>query len=166
MFKQERWQKIIEILDQKGRISVTELATVFGISEMTVRRDLQRLHDKGLIERTHGGAIMVNNRNLQQVHLMARIYDNVSEKKAIAEAVAKMIKRGEKIYIGAGTTTYWVAKAIADRRDLTVATNSLPIANLLSLSSDIVVIVVGGFLRRKEYSLVGHFTENQVRDLH
>jgi DeoR/GlpR family transcriptional regulator of sugar metabolism len=97
--------------------------------------------------------------------VLLRLQEQEEEKRAIAHAVAQMIKHGETIYIAAGTTTYWLAKAIANRRDLTVVTNSLPVANLLIASEYIEVIVVGGFLRRKEYSLVGHFAENMVHDL-
>lgn len=165
MFKEARWQKIQEMIHANGKVEVDELASEFGVSSMTIRRDLQAMYQKGLIERTHGGAIVAKGRNLLQAPILLRLYELVEEKQAIAQAVAQMIKHGEKIYIAAGTTTYWVAKAIANRDDLTVVTNSLPVANLLTSTQDMEVIVVGGFLRRNEYSMVGHFAENMVRDL-
>ena len=118
-----------------------------------------------MIERTHGGAVLSKGRNLLQSPILMRLFDQADEKKAIGRAVAQMIKRGEKIYIAAGTTTYWVAKAIANRSELTIVTNSLPVVNLLCASKDLEVIVVGGFLRRNEFSLVGHFAEAMVHDL-
>ena len=166
MLKELRWQQIQEIINKDGIVRVNELAELFGVSNMTIRRDLQSMYDNGLIERTYGGAVIAREQNILRTPVLLRLQENVEEKKAIAQAVAQMIKRGETIYIAAGTTTYWLAKAIANRRDLTVVTNSLPVANLLIPSEDIKVIVVGGFLRRKEYSLVGHFAENMVHDLH
>ncbi len=165
MFKEERWQKIQEMIAGDGKVEVQELAGYFGVSTMTIRRDLQAMTQKGLLERTHGGAVLSKARNLLQPPIMMRLFEHVEEKKAIARAAAKLIQRGEKIYIAAGTTTYWVARAIASRSDLTVVTNSLPVANLLCTSKDVEVIVVGGFLRRNEYSMVGHFAEAMVHDL-
>ncbi len=94
-----------------------------------------------------------------------RITENLEEKQSIARATAQLIRHGEKIYIAAGTTAYWVARAIVNRTDLTVVTNSLPVANLLAPSKDMEVIILGGFLRRNEYSMVGHFAEAMIKDL-
>jgi DeoR/GlpR family transcriptional regulator of sugar metabolism len=165
MFKEIRWQKIQEIINNNGKVEVSELAEMFAVSEMTIRRDLQALYQKGLIERTHGGAILTREHNLLQAPILMRISEHLEEKQSIARATAQLIGHGEKIYIAAGTTAYWVARAIANRTDLTVVTNSLPVANLLAPSKDMEVIIVGGFLRRNEYSLVGHFAENMVKDL-
>jgi DeoR family transcriptional regulator of aga operon len=165
MFKEERWQKIQDMIAEDGKVEVSELAGLFDVSAMTIRRDLQAMTQKGLIERTHGGAVLSKARNLLSPPIMMRLFERVEEKKAIARATAQLITRGEKIYIAAGTTTYWVARAIANRGDLTVVTNSLPVANLLCASKELEVIVVGGFLRRNEFSMVGHFAENMVRDL-
>jgi DeoR/GlpR family transcriptional regulator of sugar metabolism len=165
MFKESRFQKIQEIVNKNGAVKVNELAEMLSVSAMTIRRDLQSMLDKGLIDRTYGGAVLAKQTNLLQTPILLRIQDQVEEKKAIARAVAQMIKHGESIYIAAGTTTYWLAKAIANRNDLTVVTNSLPVANLLIPSEGIDLIVVGGFLRRKEFSLVGHFAESMVHDL-
>jgi DeoR/GlpR family transcriptional regulator of sugar metabolism len=164
MFKEIRWQKIQEIINHAGKIEVGELAEMFAVSEMTIRRDLQALDQKGLIERTHGGAVLTREHNLLQAPILMRISEHLEEKQSIARATAQLIRHGEKIYIAAGTTAYWVARAIANRTDLTVVTNSLPVANLLAPSKDMEVIIVGGFLRRNEYSMVGHFAESMVKD--
>jgi|SRR5215208_4524065 len=165
MFKETRLQKIQEIVNKNGAVKVSELAEMLSVSTMTIRRDLLSMLDKGLIDRTYGGAVLAKERNLLQTPILLRLKDQVEEKKAIARAVAQMIKRGETIYIAAGTTTYWLAKAIANHTNLTVVTNSLPVANLLITSESIEVIMVGGFLKRKEFSLVGHFAERMVHDL-
>src|SRR5271157_597659 len=165
MFKESRLQKIKELVNKNGTVKVNELAEMLSVSTMTIRRDLLSMLDMGLIDRTYGGAVQTKQNNLLQSPILLRLPDQAEEKKAIARAVAQMIKRGETIYIAAGTTTYWLAKAIANQTDLTVVTNSIPIANLLIPSECIDLIVVGGFLRRKEFSLVGHFAERMVHDL-
>lgn len=165
MAKEIRWQKIQKILNSDGKVDVGELAEMFSVSEMTIRRDLTAMGQKGLIERTHGGAVLAPERNLLQAPILMRISENVGEKQSIGRAAAQLIKQGEKIYIAAGTTAYWVAKAIANRAGLTVVTNSLPVANLLALSKEMEVIIVGGFLHRNEYSMVGHFAVDMAKDL-
>jgi len=165
MFRETRIQKIHEIVNKKGAVRVNELAEMLSVSTMTIRRDLLSMMDKGLIDRTYGGAVLAKEQNLLQAPILMRMRDQAEEKKAIAQAVAKTIKHGETIYIAAGTTMYWVAKAIANRSNLTVVTNSLPVANLLITSEGIDVIIVGGFLRRKDFSLIGHLAERIVHDL-
>ncbi len=165
IFKEERWQKIRDIMESEGKVSVSELAEMFGVSSMTIRRDLETISQRGLIERTHGGALLSKDYNLLQAPIMIRLFENVEEKKAIGRATAQLIKRGDKIYIMAGSTTYWVAKAIANRADLTVFTNSLPIANVLCASKDLDVIIVGGLLSHNDYSIVGQHAETMINDL-
>jgi DeoR family transcriptional regulator, aga operon transcriptional repressor len=167
MLKETRWKKIQEIVDTTGTVKVEELAATLGVSSMTIRRDLQAMFEQNMLERTHGGAMIARERNLlMQPPILMRLKEQSAEKKSIAQAVAQMIKHGETIYLAAGTTTYYVAMAIANRSGLSVVTNSLPVANLLVASQGIEVLVVGGFLRRSEYSLVGHFAESNLRDLH
>ena len=165
MFKESCFKKIQEIINKNGTVKVNDLAEMLSVSTMTIRRDLLSMLDMGLIDRTYGGAVATKQNNQLQSPVLLRLPDQAEEKKAIARAVAQMIERGETIYMSAGTTTYWLAKAIANRTDLTVVTNSIPIANLLIPSEGIDLIVVGGFLRRKELSLVGHFAERMVHDL-
>ena len=81
-------------------------------------------------------------------------------------SVASLIKPEETIYIGAGTTAYWVAKYMLGIKDLTVVTNSLPLANLVAQIETINLIMVGGHLRRKEFTFIGQFAEMTIRDLH
>lgn len=164
MLKETRHQKIQEIVNKNGAVKVNELAEILSVSTMTIRRDLLSMLNQGLIDRTYGGAVLAKEHNLLQAPILLRLQDQMEEKKAIARAVAQTIKRGETIYIAAGTTTYWLAKAIANQTDLTVVTNSLPVANLLVASESIDVFMVGGFLKRKEFSLVGHFAERMVHD--
>ena len=165
IFKEERWQKIRDMMENDGKVSVSALAEIFGVSAMTIRWDLETIAQRGLIERTHGGALLSKDYNTLQTPIMIRLAENTEEKKAIGRAAAQLIKRGDKIYITAGTTTYWVAKAIANRADLTVFTNSLPIANVLGPARDLDVVIIGGMLRHNDYSIVGRSAESMISDL-
>jgi DeoR/GlpR family transcriptional regulator of sugar metabolism len=167
MYKEERQRRIHSIIESRGKASVVELAGLLKTSSMTIRRDLQELADRGIIERTHGGAELVANYTPLQPHaFMLKTSKERGEKQFIGRAAANLIGPGEKIYLSAGTTAYWVANALLKRDDLTVVTNSLPNALLLAQNPNIEIIMVGGFLRRNELSLVGHFAETVVRQLH
>ncbi len=167
MYKEQRQNRILEMINSEGAVDVNTLSDVFDVSVITIRRDLGELDRKGYISRTHGGAInsdwVIPSR---MILLMERINQQKDEKQAIAKAVAKMVRNNEKIYIGSGTTAFWVAKEIMITRGLTVVTHSLPLANLIARNEDIVLIMIGGFLRRNEYTFVGHIAEKAIQDLH
>jgi DeoR/GlpR family transcriptional regulator of sugar metabolism len=94
-----------------------------------------------------------------------RMLRNADEKRQIANAVAEMIRDGETVFIGSGSTALAVAEALKTRRSLTVVTNALTVANALLHSGGITVVLVGGFLRRSESSLIGHFAERALHDI-
>ena len=103
---------------------------------------------------------------LQPHAFMLKTSKESEEKQLVGRAAANLVGPGEKVYLSAGTTAYWVAHALLSRENLTVVTNSLPNALLLAQNPHIEIIMVGGFLRRNELSLVGHFAEAVVRQLH
>lgn len=167
MLTQERRKIIRGNIEANGAVKVADLADEFNVSRMTIRRDLLALSESGFIERTHGGAIAVNDGfgSMEQT-INHRINHLTQEKRSIASAAAKLINPGETIFISAGSTSYWLARSIIYRSNLTVVVNSLIIAKLLSTSEKLDVIVVGGFLRKSELSLVGYPTENYLNDIH
>lgn len=167
MFKEERLQKVQAIIEERGTVSVEDLAAELKTSQMTIRRDLQFLSINGCIERTHGGAVSLRNDNLFLTpSFSVQSKKNLEEKLIIAKKVASMIGSGEKIYLSAGTTTYCLANVLLNRDDIIVITNSLTNAALLAQNPYIEIIMVGGFLRHKELSLVGHFAKTVVSQLH
>jgi DeoR family transcriptional regulator of aga operon/DeoR family fructose operon transcriptional repressor len=112
------------------------------------------MENKGLIRRTHGGA--VNSDELMPYSfrkLLTRVNMQRVEKQLIGEYIASLIKPGETIYIGAGTTAYWVAKYVIGIKNLTIVTNSLPLANLIAQIESINLVMVGGSLRHKEFTI-------------
>ncbi len=166
MHHEERIKIINKLLDQNGHVSVTDLAKMFFVSEMTVRRDLKALESQGLVQKTYGGAVAAANLPLKnEMHMYERMKLLANEKYRIASYIARMIEPNEMIFLGSGTTTTFVAKALSFRSDITVVTNALTVMEELATNANMLVIGVGGYLRRTEYSFYGNFTEAALRDL-
>lgn len=166
MLKGERHREILKVIENDSQVHVGELAERFAVSEMTIRRDLEELDQKGMIQRIHGGAVTrleAHQRN--EPPLFERADEQREEKRRIAKKVAGMVQDGEKIFLGSGTTTLAIAEELVERNNLTVLTNAITIVNCLAAASGITVIVLGGFLRRMEMSLIGHFTESALENL-
>ena len=149
-----RLAQIQQMLEGADAVTIGELTNRLGVSEATVRRDLDALQRSGLVQRTHGGAIAT------QVHELpypARNTLQVLEKKAIARAAAAMVSPGDTVFIGGGSTTLRLAEVLVDAA-ITVVTNSIPVATELAnarAGRSGQVIVVGGSVRTPELSLVG-----------
>lgn len=167
LFKEERLRRIAELVAENGRVVISDLIRTFEVSEMTIRRDLHTLESRGVVERIYGGAILPQRARAQvEPPTLDRMDTLAAEKRAIARTAAQMVGADEMIFIGSGTTTLYVAQALCHRADITVVTNSLPVLNELAVHGKMPVIGVGGFLRRKELSLIGHFAETAIQDLH
>jgi DeoR family fructose operon transcriptional repressor len=156
----ERQEKILELLQTNGAVSVNELIDILQVSPATVRRDLERLEQKNALRRTYGGAIDFQSVGYEPLYSM-RIEDCTNEKKAIAKAVARLIQPGEIVALDAGTTTTEVAKLLLNLQPLTIVTPSLTIGQIFSEadSEELTVILAGGILRSKTLSLVGDLCE-------
>ena len=163
--QQDRLQTIARRMESEGSVTVTELAKQMGVAQMTIRRDLDVICQSPGIQRVHGGAIRTIPAVTGNTLYQQRLHTNQKEKTAIARHISSLVSPGETLYLGAGTTTWYVAQAIADIPRLTVMTNSLQIAALLGDHSRLTVIVVGGILNREEFSLVGNFARQDVRSL-
>jgi len=166
MYKEERQNAIIDLIEHEGRISVKDLAQQFNVSLMTIRRDLRVLELSGALKTCYGGAYSPTYVPLENIN---RIYDRMKsqtqEKQDIAQAIARMIGIGEMVFLGSGTTTTYVAKALSCRSDITVVSNALTVIEELATNASMSVIGIGGFLRRNEYSFYGHFSESILKDL-
>lgn len=161
--RESRMRAVSDLVRRLGVVSVGELAERFEVSEMTVRRDLQLLHERNVIERTHGGAVALE-RRLDEPPWVHRLGQHAEAKASIGEQAAASVADGSTVFLGSGTTTLAVAEALADRQHLTVVTNALPIASRLA-STALDVVVVGGFLRHREMSLIGHLAERVLDEL-
>jgi DeoR/GlpR family transcriptional regulator of sugar metabolism len=136
----------------------------FDVSEATIRRDLEKLDSEGEIRRAHGGAVAVE-RAAPEPPVVHRLVENEEEKRRIGQAAAQLVQDGDVIFLGSGTTTLEVARNLDDKENLTVITNALNIANQLADKQNITVIVTGGLLRHSELSLIGHITEQALKEL-
>jgi DeoR family transcriptional regulator of aga operon len=160
-----RNQIIIKIQD-KGQVLVDELSKEFGVSEVTIRNDLEQLERKNMLIRARGGAINHEPRVRIDHRLNEKGKLNFKEKAAIGRQAAKLIKEGETIIIDSGTTTIEIIKNISHLKELTLISNALNIVNELSDSPDFNVIIPGGYLRKTSMSMVGPMAEKNLKNLH
>lgn len=165
MLKKERQREILKIIEDTGKVEVEILSKRLDVSEMTIRRDLGEFSQRGLVERVHGGALMVRNSRDVEPPVIERSKVNPEIKQNIGRQVAGMIQDGEKIFLGSGSTTAAVAEAMLNHRKITVITNALNIAYTMISAPEITVAMTGGFLRRSELSLIGHFAEHTLDGL-
>ncbi len=161
MFLQERQQRILEFLSSSNRATVAELSHLFKVGEATIRRDLSDLQAKGLVRRTHGGAILTYNAN-EETALQERATQNKEEKGRIAAAVAQLIHSGETLMIDGGSTTLQIARHLRAKSDIGVITNSLAIANVLCEGS-CRTILTGGELQPMTHVMIGPMAEYTLR---
>lgn len=160
----ERAEQVRAFIDERQRASVGEIVAAFGVSAATARRMLGILADRGEIRRVRGGALAVR-RAGPEPPVLQRATAQAGEKARIAAVAASLIEDGETVYISSGTTALEVARSLRPRRRLTVVTNSLAVVDVLREADGIELIVLGGFLRRSEQSLIGHMTERALQEV-
>jgi DeoR family transcriptional regulator of aga operon len=164
MLSEERQRAILDLLHRDGRVLVMDLARHFRTSQVTIRKDLETLHEKGRVHRTHGGALPASDGALDDPSLRQKEKLHRKEKLQIAAAAARMVTEGHVVILDSGTTTTAIARALRGREHLTIITNAVNIAAELS-GSAIEVILTGGTLRKNSFSLVGPIAEETLRKL-
>ena len=152
--------RIVEILARKGYQSVNELAAVLGVSDMTVRRYLDRLEQKERIRRTHGGAFA--GQPMIEVDYSIRETVRRADKEAIGQEAFSLIQPGDSVFIDAGTTPAYLAYAISETIRLTVVTNSLSVARALESKPNVQCLLLGGTVHGVTHSLVGPLAEESI----
>jgi DeoR family transcriptional regulator of aga operon len=160
----ERQNQILQIIHRSQRISIAELCESFLVSEATARRDLETLASEGKIQRVHGGAIALTQAPPEQP-ILQRQNEQPQEKLRIGRAAAELVRDGETVFLGSGTTVLEAARSLRGRHNLTVITNSLPVINALAGLEEITVICLGGMLRDSELSFIGHITEQALAEV-
>ena len=154
MLALERRNLIVEKLQEEKKVVVSELSREFGVSEETIRRDLERLDKDGIARKSYGGAVFNENSSID-MPFNVRQKRNVNGKQKIAELVAGLIDNGDHIILDASTTAVFIAKAIKQKQNITVVTNSIEILIELSDVSDWNIISSGGSLKEGYLALVG-----------
>jgi DeoR/GlpR family transcriptional regulator of sugar metabolism len=156
----DRRLRLVRRLREDGRASVAVLARDLGVTPSTIRRDLARLADEGTLVRTYGGATLAGAGS----PLPRRTDASAAAKRAIGAAAASLVEDGQTIAISSGSTTLEMARRLVDRR-LTVITNAIDVASVLLDCDGIELVVLGGVVRPRMHSMLGHLAELALREL-
>ncbi|SCG34151.1 DeoR/GlpR family DNA-binding transcription regulator [Micromonospora halophytica] len=167
MLARQRQAAILDRVRATGGVRVSELAVEFGVSDMTIRRDLDVLHEQGLLAKVHGGATVAGPGSTDEPGFHAKSVRQLAEKAAIAARAAELVRPGAAVALSAGTTTAELARRLVDVPGLTVVTNSLPVAEILHSGGrpDQTVVLTGG-VRTPSDALVGPLAVDAIRSLH
>jgi DeoR family transcriptional regulator, aga operon transcriptional repressor len=165
----ERWNTLIELVAAGGHLSVTEAARSLGVSEATIRRDLDQLAEQRMLTRTRGGAVG-SSQMAYDLPLLYKSARNAPEKQIIGEAAAALIAPCSTVALNGGTTTLEVARALLNRADLrdaglTVVTNALSIASELAVRPQVKLVVTGGVARPESGELIGPLATYLLEEL-
>jgi DeoR family lactose phosphotransferase system repressor len=162
--KAHRQQQLMILLGKDLSVQVNNLAKTLGVSEMTIRRDLNDLHQQGLLKRTFGGALMADKSAIPELSHNEKETVNRSGKRHIAQLAAQLIADGDVIYLGAGTTCELLVKEILPKK-ITIITNSLAIFDHAQNQPNFEVILSGGHFRHKTQMFVGQYCENVFKQI-
>jgi len=164
MLVAQRQAQIAHVIHERGSVRVTELSTLFHVTEETIRRDLDALEQMGQVKRSHGGALRVDELQMETPY-MQRETSFIAEKKAIALQAIQLIESGDHIVIDGSSTTYFLALTLPNM-PLQVITNSLKVAAELANKKKISVVMTGGVLSPRSLSLVGPTAEQTLGKYH
>lgn len=165
MNEADRINQIINILYKEESVTSERLESLFNVSPVTIRRDLQKLSEKGLIIRYRGGAMLARSTLGHEPTLNERETENLKKKRVIAKEAASLVKDGEVIALDVGSTTIELAKVLRGRSNITVFTASLSVASIL-LNTNVTVYLVGGMLQHKENCIGGPVARAVINQYH
>ena len=159
----ERHRRILDLLRENTVVRVSALSEQMGVSEVTIRRDLEALERRGLLERTHGGAVLTQRMRSEPAYVEA-VARKPEEKRQIGEAAAALAEPGDAVYLNGGTTTLQVFRHMR-APGLKVITNHVGIA-LEAAAHDVELLLLGGHYRAPSNSVVGPFATDALRRTH
>ena len=157
----ERRQQIIQKLKLDGNVRVSDLSEMLSTSEVTIRSDLAELENSGILQRVHGGAIQTV-RNYYALNASERLEERKNEKLQMAALVAKLVRDGDNIIMKSGSTCYYIALELRQKKNLRVITNSIQVSEIFAEDRDIEVILLGGLLNYQYMFTYGDDTANQL----
>lgn len=152
MTEAERRELVRQRVQASGSASVAELAAEFGVSTVTMRRDLDDLQRRGVLTRTHGGAVRTEVND--EGSFFYRLSDEVDAKREIAARAARLVHKGDSVCLDSSSTSHYLAQEIVELRDLFIVTNSLPTATLFLEHSSATVYLTGGVIRRSSRAAI------------
>ena len=168
MLARHRQSLILQAVRNEGSARVSDLTQQLGVSDMTIRRDLEVLAKDGLVEKVHGGAVLPGSHGGHEPAFEEKLVLERSEKNSIARAATSLVRPGTAIAIAAGTTTFALAQCLLEVPGLTIVTNSLRVANLFSgnRGPDVASVVLTGGMRTASDALVGPVADLTIASLH
>ncbi|EOG8082044.1 DNA-binding transcriptional regulator YciT [Citrobacter sp. CK184] len=155
-----RQQSILQMVIDKGQMSVAELAKITGVSEVTIRQDLNTLEKQSYLRRAHGFAVSLDSDDVE-----TRMMTNYTLKRELAEFAASLVSPGESVFIENGSSNALLARTLAEQKDVTIITVSSYIAHLLK-ETPCEVILLGGIYQKKSESMVGPLTRQFIQQVH
>lgn len=158
MLISERQDVIIELIRKNGSVQVEKLAKELNVSNMTIRRDLERLSASGIVERCHGGAVAK-----KEVTYENKRISHHKEKEQLAFKCLSLVQPGDTVYLDAGTTIYEIARRIGDLKELMVVTNDLEIARYL-MRTEVELILCGGYVQKSTGSMLGYYASQMMEN--
>lgn len=162
MFAPERHQYILRLLRENGAVLVSKLSVEMGVTEETVRRDLEKLEKQEALRRTHGGALPMDESSYE-MSLHKRKQTNVEAKERLAKAAIEYVASGDTIFLDASTTTFFMARELKKMKQVTVITNSVRVVDELADADAVKVIAVGGLVSPNR-SFVGSLAETAIQN--
>ncbi len=169
MFKKERQKNIKAMLSDRKQVAVLELSSLFHVSEVTIRSDLDELEREGFLTRLHGGAILKDQSTENQDTIVAVPFGSIAydaNKQQIGKVAASLVNERERVFLGPGTTCYYIAKELLHRRNITVLTNNLYVANILISNPYIKVLLIGGQVVRDLYCVADEIFTKSIENLY
>lgn len=161
----ERQEKIAQLLEERGKLTVAEISQAFEVSEATARRDLSVLAERNLIRRVHGGAMRAQPVATSEVPIMQRMEEHADTKRRIGQAAARLIQDGETVLLIGGSTGTAVARELGTHANLTLVTDSLIAANELIRQGIHKVIILGGMIDADEFAVRGTLSRLLLSEL-
>jgi len=162
----ERRQRLLDLVRKQSGLRVTEIAQALGVSEGTVRNDMNALADSGQLTRVWGGAVAAGEADCGNPTFTSRAAVNQVAKQVIARRAAELIRDGDTLWLDSSTTVYHLAGYILERQGLKVVTNGIETARILARNVTNSVILLGGLMRTDGASVIGPLAEQILRDIH
>ncbi len=157
---------LLDLLRTQPDLRVPEIARTLGVSEGTVRNDLDALEEEGRLRRVHGGAVINSQDQFQNNSFLRRYEQNVAAKIAIAKEAISLVENGDSILLDASSTGYYFARMLSERQNLRVVTNGFEVARELAQNPSNNVILIGGVVNNNSSSVSGLLSERIIEDLH
>ena len=162
--KNHRQEQILEILKEKGKVNVHNLSEYFSVTPKTIRRDLEFLEENGELVRIHGGAEMTKTDILRDKPFGVRLNIEAEKKEKIGKEAAMLLKNGQRIFIGAGSTLDYLSSYIDNTNRLYVVTDSITVVNQLNNRSEVEIFMIGGEITKHILGASGTIAENTLKN--